>query len=346
MRAAYLTGIEQMEIREAARPAVENPDDVLLQVETVGVCGSDIHYYRTGRIGDQVVDFPFVVGHECSGRVVEVGPVAADRISVGQRIAVDPLMTCGECDQCRSGRPHTCRNQRFLGCPGQAEGALKEFLVMPAESCWPVPDELTPTQTALLEPLAIGVYAAQLAGDVAGGSVAVLGSGPIGLCTLLSLKAAGDCKVYATDLLDERLAVARACGADWTGNAGTCDVQAEIAAAEPPGVDVVVECAGEQETLDQGVELLRPGGTLLMVGIPELDRVSFNPSRMRRKELTLQNVRRQNFCQQAAIDLVASGAVDVTPLATHEFDFEHTKDAFNLVEHYRDGVVKAMIHLT
>jgi len=344
MKAAYLTAIRELEIRDVPEPRLQEPDDVLLQVETVGVCGSDIHYYRTGRIGDQVVEFPFVLGHELSGRVVDVGPDAG-RVKVGQRVAVDPLAPCGACDQCLSGRMHTCRNQKFLGCPGQAAGCLCEYIVMPASSCFPVGENVSATQTALIEPLAIGVYAQQLGGSTDGKTIVILGSGPIGLCVLLACRAAGDCKVYATDLIDERLVVARKLGANWTGKPTDLDVVAEIAAAEPLGVDLAFECAGEQETLDQGVELLAPGGKFMMVGIPETDRVSFSPARMRRKELTLQNVRRQNECEQLAVDMVSDGRITVDSLATHDFSLHQTKEALDLVDAYGDGVVKAMIHV-
>ena len=345
MKAAYLTAIRELEIRDVPEPKLQRPDDVLLRVETVGVCGSDIHYYRTGRIGDQVVDFPFILGHELSGRVVEVGPEAG-RVKVGQRVAVDPLAPCGKCDQCLSGRMHTCRNQKFLGCPGQAPGCLCEYIVMPAASCFPVGENVTATQAALIEPLAIGVYAQQLGGATDGKTIVILGNGPIGLCVLLACKAAGDCKVYATDLIDERLAVAGMLGAHWTGKPTDLDVVAEIAAAEPLGVDLAFECAGEQETLDQGVKMLKPGGKFMMVGIPETDRVSFSPARMRRKELALQNVRRQNECEQLAVDMVDDGRIVVDSLATHEFSLDQTKAALDLVDAYDDGVVKAMIHVS
>ncbi|MCP4375114.1 MAG: alcohol dehydrogenase catalytic domain-containing protein, partial [bacterium] len=130
MKAAFLTGLREMEIREVSDPQIAAPDDVLVRIDAVGVCGSDVHYYTSGAIGDQRIEYPWTVGHECAGTVVEVGDAVSD-LSVGQRVAIDPLKTCGKCDQCRSGRPHTCRNQAFLACPGQLDGALAEFIVMP-----------------------------------------------------------------------------------------------------------------------------------------------------------------------------------------------------------------------
>ena len=345
MKAAYLTALRTVEIRQTTDPVLERDDDVLIRVATVGVCGSDMHYYRTGRIGDQVVEYPWIVGHECAGTVEAVAR-GAEGLKVGDRVAVDPLIVCGRCDQCLAGRAHTCRDQVFLGCPGQIAGSLAEYIVMPARCCYPIPPGMTMTQATLVEPFSIGFHAARrLGGDVAGKTAAVLGSGPIGLCVMLALKHGGAGKTYMTDLRDNRLALARTMGADWTGNAGADDVADDILRAEPPGVDLAFECAGEQETLDQCVEVLKPGGTLLVVGIPELDRISFAMDQMRRKELCVQNVRRQNECMTTAIELVASGLIDLDTMVTHNYTLEQTNEAFDVVADYRDNAVKAMIHL-
>ena len=344
MKAAYLTSLRTLEVREAPEPLVRGPRDVLLRVGAVGVCGSDIHYYRTGRIGSAAVEFPFVVGHECAGTVVATGPEAR-RLKPGQRVAIDPLVTCGECDQCRQRRSHTCRKQRFLGLPGQLGGSLVEFLVMPEESCYAIPDSLTLDQAVVIEPLSIGLYAQRMSQLKSGAKIAILGAGPIGLCTLLACRAAADCTAYVTDPIPERRRLAAKLGADWTGSPRAMDVVKTISNAEPLGVDFVFECAGEQETIDHGVELLKPGGTLLIVGIPELDRITFPIHTLRRKELTIKNVRRQNECMADAIEMVASGKVNIDLLMTHRFPMAETQAAFDLVAGYRDGVIKVLIQI-
>ncbi len=345
MKAVYLTGLRQMELRQAPPPHLAGPHNVLLRVDTLGVCGSDIHYYTQGRIGPQVAPFPLILGHELAATVLEVG-AEVKSLHPGQRVAVDPLVACGECDQCRAGRKHTCRHQKFLGNPGQLPGALVEYLVMPAVCCSPVPDSLSDDQAAVVEPLSIGVYAAQMAQLTSGARVGVVGSGPIGLCTLLAVRALTQATVYVTDLVDERLAVARACGATWTGNPRREDVVAAIQRLEPLGLDAVFECAGEQDALDQGLKLLKPGGALLVIGIPEVDRVSFNINLLRRNELRILNVRRQNECVERAIELIATGRVNVRPLVTHHFHLEETARAFELVSARADGVVKAIIRIS
>jgi L-iditol 2-dehydrogenase len=331
-----------MEIQEVPIPEI-GERDVLLRICSVGVCGSDIHYYSKGRIGVQVVEYPFAVGHECSGIVDRVGS-AVTSLKKGDRVAVDPAMPCLSCDQCLAGRSHTCRKLRFLGCPGQAEGCLSEFLAMPAHSCFPIPDSMSFEQATASEPLAIGYYTALLgAVPKRNAAVAVLGFGPIGISVLLSAKVLGISRIYVTDKQAYRVELAKRLGADWAGNPDTCDIVREISKIEPLQLDAVYECCGEQEAVDQGIELLKPGGRLVIVGIPTVDSLTFRIDLMRRKELVLQNVRRQNECTRKALDLIIDGSIDVNSMITHRFPFEKTGEAFELVDGYRDGVVKAMI---
>ena len=204
---------------------------------------------------------------------------------------------------------------------------------------------MTWAQAAMSERLSIGVHAQRLAQMGAGATIAILGSGPIGLSVLLACRAAADCTAYMTDLIDDRLAMAAQLGAVWIGNPREDDAVESVGAAEPTGMDFVFECAGEQETLNQAVELLTPGGTLVIVGIPEFDEISFPAHILRRKELTSKNVRRQNHCVAPAIEMVSSGRIKVDPLITHHFLLGETGAAFDMVSGYRDGVIKAIIHV-
>jgi L-iditol 2-dehydrogenase len=344
VKAAVLTGIRRLELQEVPAPRLEKPDEVLLRVGSVGVCGSDIHYYQDGRIGSQVVQFPFRVGHELSAIVEKVG-MAVTNLWPGDRVAVEPAVTCGQCDQCRAGRPHTCRHNRYLGTPDQIEGCLCEFIVMPAACCLPVRRETSLDRAALAEPFSIGLYSFRLGGLADGGSAAILGCGPIGLSVLLAAQQAGLTRLYATDPLPYRLAAGAKAGATWTGNPREQDVTAGILEREPLGVDAVYECCGEPSAIDQAVELLKPGGRLILVGIPTVDRISFSIDLLRRKELVVQNVRRQNECLAPALALLEDGSVSADFMVTHRFPIEKTAEAFELVRTYADGVLKAMVQV-
>lgn len=344
MKAAVLTGIRQMEVREVPKPVIQRDTDVLLKIEQVGVCGSDVHYYETGRIGSQVVQFPYIVGHECAATVAQVGP-AVRRVRVGQEVVVEPAVSCHSCPQCLAGRENTCFNLRFLGTPGQGDGCLSEYLVMPEECCLPTNGKITIEQGVLCEPLAIAFYAVRQSHLPQNADVAMLGAGPIGLCCLVCARAEGAQACYMTDKIDERVETARRNGATWVGNPTKEDVASAILQRQPLGVDVVYECAGQQETIDQAVEILKPGGRLMLIGIPREDRVSFAIDKIRRKEISIVNVRRQNKCTAAAIDLLASGRGHADFMVTHRFDLDQVQEAFELVAGYRDGVVKAMIRM-
>lgn len=345
MKAMKLTGIRKMEMMEAPDPKIVQPDDVLIRMKVVGVCGSDVHYYENGQIGSQVVTYPFTVGHEGAGVVAAVGP-GVQTIHVGDRIAVEPAMSCGQCDQCRVGRPHTCRKLRFLGCPKQAEGCLSEFIVMPEACCFKITDNTTFDEAAISEPLAIGVYAVKSAIPMQGAVIGILGVGPVGLSVLLPAKAQGARKIYVTDKIDRRLELAKKAGAAWGGNPDREDVVAGLQKLEPGGLDVVFECCGQQEAMDQALEMLKPGGKLMLIGIPPLcERVSFKIDKLRHKEICIQNVRRQNHCVRPALDMIARQDFDVRVMATHRFALQDAQAAFDLVAAYRDGVVKAMIDM-
>jgi L-iditol 2-dehydrogenase len=343
MKAMTLAGIRKIEIVEQSAPALQHPTDILLRVIRAGICGSDLHYYTQGRIGDQIMRFPFSIGHECSAVVAEVGKQVT-LFKPGDMVVVDPSVSCGVCDQCQDGNFHTCRKVRFLGCPGQLEGCLCDFLVMPEDCCYSAKG-LTADQAALVEPLTIGHYAVQLSGSLKGKKIGILGSGPIGLSVLLSARVAGASAIYVTDRLDYRLEAARQQGAIWTGNPDRTDIVREIIQREPLELDVVFECCGQQTALDQAAELCKPMGRLVIVGIPETDQVSFAVHDARRKGLTFINVRRQNECIDPVIDLIHQGRIKPDFMITHRFKLDQAAKAFELLTDYRDGIIKAVVDM-
>lgn len=342
MKSALLTGIRKFEISELPIPKIEKDTDVLIKIKTVGVCGSDVHYYTTGRIGTQIVEFPFVIGHEAAGVVEAVGEKVT-KVKPGQRIAIDPAVACGQCDQCQSGRENTCRKLLFLGCPKQLDGSLSEYIVTDEDSCFPIIDEMTFDQATLSEPLAIGVYAIEKSGVQDGANVAILGAGPVGMCVFYTLRTRNIGNIYVADKLDVRLEFAISLNPKGVANPEKEDVVKKFAELEPLLMDVVYECSGDPAAILQGIELLKPGGTLAIVGIPEVDEIAFPIHELRRKDLTIVNIRRQANCTQKAIDLLAKGKVKMDAMATHHFPLSEIQNAFELVSTYRDGVMKAMI---
>ncbi len=345
MKKIVLTDIREMEMVSVPEPLVVRDDEVKIRIASIGVCGSDIHYYSEGKIGTQVVEYPFAVGHECSGVIEQVGS-AVTNVKPGDLVVVDPAVHCGHCDQCLSGRPHTCRNNRFLGCPGQLEGCLSEYIVMPSFTCFPVTGKLNPVQAALIEPFTIGVYSVKQAGKLnENTSALIFGAGPIGLSILLKLTADGISNTGVVEPLEYRLTKAGEIGARYVINPKEEDVEQQVKQQEELLVDVVFEASGEQDAVTNAVKALKPGGKLVLVGIPPSAQYTFDMDLMRRKELTVINVRRQNHCVQEAIDMVVSGKADLEKMVTHHFSLEQSATAFDIVAGYKDGAIKAMIDL-
>jgi L-iditol 2-dehydrogenase len=342
MKALVLTGLGEMQLQNVPEPKISKDTDVLLKIEKVGICGSDIHYYKTGRIGSQLVEYPYIIGHECAATVKEIGK-AVRGLEIGEQVVVDPAASCCQCDQCKAGRENTCRNLRFLGTPGQGDGCLCEYIIMPYRSCFPIKGKITLEQAVLCEPFTIGVYSVQRADLPEKAAIAILGSGPIGLSCAAAAKTAGAASIYMTDRLDYRCRIAKVAYNCWAGNPDKQDIVKKIKGLEPLGVDAAFECAGRQETLDQAVEILKPGGKLVIIGAPQFEKVFFVIDKVRRKEIDIINIRRQNRCTEKAMELIAEKKVDLDFMVTHRFTPEQAKKGFDLAAAYEDGVVKALI---
>lgn len=342
MKTLVLTGIRRIEMTDKPVPVLKNENDVLIRIKTVGVCGSDIHYFSAGKIGSQVVEFPFAVGHECSGIVVETGS-AVTRLKAGDLVAIDPSVHCGVCDQCLAGRPHTCRKNMFLGCPGQLDGCLCEYIVMPEFCCFEQDGTLNPTEAALVEPLTIGTYSVELANtNFQNKTIGIFGAGPIGLSVLMVLKSMANCTIFCYEPLEYRRRKASELGANYIVDPLESDAFEMTSEIEPLLLDLVFDCSGEQKAIDDATKVLKPGGKLICTGIPPEGRYTFDMDMMRRKEITIVNVRRQNHCVEKSIELIKNG-LPVEQMVTHHFKPEATQKAFEMVADYQDGVIKAMI---
>jgi L-iditol 2-dehydrogenase len=344
MRASRLHAVRDLRLENLPRPA-PGPGQVLLKVATVGTCGSDVHYYVEGRIGDQVATAPIIMGHEFSAWVAELGP-GVEGLKVGQLVAVDPAIHCGECELCQHGHPNLCPNVRFCGTP-PVDGVFAEYTVMPVENCFPLPPELGPVEGAMLEPLGIAIHAVDLAHLKAGQTVAVLGTGPIGLLIAAVARVSGASEIYMTDPLAYRRQFSLSYVADAALNPDDTDVVAEIMRlTDGRGVDVAFEAAGAPETYNQAAAVARIGGKVVVAGIPADDTMTFGAGLARRKGLTIKMVRRMKHTYPRAIRLVQQGLVDVKSLATHTLPLERIVEAFDMVAAYDDGVLRAMIQVS
>lgn len=342
MKAAVLTGPGAVEIRDVPKPAITAPEDVLLRTSVAGLCGSDLHYFVADEVGSERIPYPVIVGHECSAVVEAVGS-GVKRVKPGDRVAVEPSISCGTCDLCKTGKPNLCRRIKFLGHPGEKDGCLAEYFTMPQENGFVLPEGMSMTEAMLAEPLSIALHALQLAGGIPGRSIGVLGSGPIGLSVILAAKAAGVPDIVATDIVDARVKAALRAGAGMSGNPARSDVVKDILALHPLGLDAVFECSGDQEALDQAVEIVKPGGRILQIGIPMAERIDYPASKMRRKEIAVLHVRRQNRCLERALLLVSMKHIRVDWLATHAFPLDRTGEAFALAASRADGALKTTI---
>lgn len=342
MKAALLHKIGDIRLENVPDPKPGH-GEVLVKMGAVGICGSDVHYYVDGKIGSAVVTKPLVLGHEPAGTVIEHGE-GVDGPRLGTRVAVEPGWPCGECEFCREGRYNVCPHMHFLGMPPDNTGAYAELLVVPADYVFPLPDNLTLEHGSLIEPLAVGVHAVELANIKPGMTAAVLGEGSIGMCATACAKLAGALTVYGTDLYDYRLAAARGLGADMMFNAGKEDVVDKILdATNGRGVDAVIEAAGSPETPQQVIDIVKPGGVAVMVGICQEQPIRIDVSKARRKELVTIQCRR--FCNDfpKAISLAAAGKIDLDRIASHRYSLENLADAFETVRNYEDGVIKATV---
>ncbi|MBK9138176.1 MAG: alcohol dehydrogenase catalytic domain-containing protein [Verrucomicrobia bacterium] len=346
MLAARLHGPRDLRVESIPRPGPPQRGQALLRVLATGICGSDLHSYLDARIGDTPVEQPLILGHEFSAVVEAVGPESLDGnhqpLKPGTRVAVDPAQPCHHCEPCEHGHPNLCRNLAFCGNYPYG-GSFCEWLLMPARSCFPVPKSLDDTEAALLEPLGVALHAVDLAKLRVGHSLAILGSGPIGLLCLQVAKLAGAAPIFVTDRLPWRLKLAER----WGGFPIPCDrddpVQRITKETHGRGVDVVIEAAWAGDTVGQAAEMTRHGGRVVLVGIPGDDQLALKHSTARRKGLTLVLSRRMKHCYPRALRLAAEGRVDLRGLVSHRFPLRQVVEAFQVNCAYRDGVVKVMV---
>jgi L-iditol 2-dehydrogenase len=325
MKSVRLHGTGNLQIHNEPVP-VAGAGEKLVRVKSVGVCGSDLHWFSEGEIGDAKLEHPLVLGHEFAG-------VTED----GQRVAIDPAIPCGHCEFCEHGNPNLCSSLIFAG-HGKTDGALREWVAWSEKSLFPIPDSISDADGALLEPLGVAIHAVDLGKLKAGMTVGVFGCGPIGLLIIQMAKLSGAANIIATDKLAHRVEAAKRYGArDAFLVANDSQLNAIGAATHGRGVDVAFEAAGTQAAVDDAFAAVAAGGKVVLAGIPDNDQTSFSASTARRKGLTIKLVRRMKHTYSRAIELVSKGLVDVRSIVTHRFPLEQAAEAFRVAER-REGL--------
>lgn len=341
MRAAVLHGIGDLRVGEVPKPEITRPNQALVRIGSVGICGSDIHYFMRGRIGDFIVTDPLILGHEAAGEVVAVGSEVR-HLQVGDRVAIEPGYPDGTCELCREGRYNLCQHEVFLATPPD-DGAFAEYLAWPADYLYKLPDNMSMDDGAMIEPLSVGLFAVWRSGLKAGDTAAIFGAGPIGLTTLQCAIAGGATTVIVVDSVETRLAFARQMGATKTLAVSADNVAEIMELTGGRGVDVAFECAGAIPAMHAAMRVARPGGMLQLVGMPAEQEPPVPIYELIAKELYVSGQFRYANSYPEAIRMVESGRVDVKSLVTKEFTLDEAPEAMVWVEEHKSEVIKAVV---
>ncbi len=343
MKTAVMLGIGEMGFEERDIPQVKD-DEVLVKLEYVGICGSDLHYYETGAIGDYVVEPPFVLGHEPGGTVVEVGKNVT-HLKAGDRVALEPGKTCGHCEFCKTGRYNLCPDVVFFATP-PVDGVFQEYVAHEADLCFKLPNNVSTLEGALIEPLAVGFHAA-IQGDAhLGQKAVVMGAGCIGLVSMMALKARGVSEVYVVDIMEKRLKKALELGADGVINGAEENVEQKIRQiTDGRGVDLVIETAGTEITTRQAISIAKKGSNIVLVGYSKSGEMTLPMSLVLDKELTFKSVFRYRHIYPMAIEAVAQGKVNLKGIVTDIFDLDDVQKAMDYSVNNKTDIVKAVIRV-
>ncbi len=343
-RVAFMDGPRNIGYEE--RPVPEpKPGEVLVKVEYVGICGSDVHYYKHGRAGNFVVNGKMILGHESGGSIVAVGENVSS-LAVGDRVALEPGVTCGKCEFCKTGRYNLCPDVEFFATP-PFDGVFCDYVAFPADKCFKLPDNVSTMEGALVEPLAVGLHACKQGGVKPGDTVVIQGAGCIGLVSLLSAKAYGASNIIVVDVQQKRLEYAKKLGATSVINAKEQDVLAQInTLTQQRGADVVIETAGSDATVMQTTFIAARGGTIVLVGITVDEVVPFHFGNVMAKELSIKSVFRYCNLYPTAVNAIGQGTINVKDIVTHTFGFGEIKEALDYVIDNSADVVKAVVKIS
>jgi len=342
MKAAVMPKPGTIVMEERPVPQVGD-HEVLIKIMAVGVCGSDVHYYENGRIGRFVVEKPIILGHECAGMIAAVG-ASVTRFHIGDRVAIEPGVTCGRCSACKEGRYNLCPDVQFLATP-PVDGAFVQYMTIREDMVFPIPDHLTYEEAALNEPFSVGIHAAKRCQLQPGTTVAIMGMGPVGLMAVAAAKSFGASRIIVTDLEQVRLEAARRMGATHVINVREEDAIERIRELTGGvGVDTAWETAGNPKALQTALHSLRRGGKLVIVGLPAQDEIPLNVPFIADNEVDIYGVFRYANTYPMGIEFLASGTIDTKSLITDRYPLEQTQEALERAIHNKSGSLKIMVY--
>lgn len=337
-----MTGLGRMELQDCPMP-VPAPGEVVIEIHYVGICGSDLHFFRFGRIGSKVIDRPFVLGHECAGVVTAVGE-GVSGFAPGDRVVPEPGVPCGGCALCRSGKYNLCPDMRFLASPPN-DGCLRRYMAYPARMVFHLPDAVPLLYGAMAEPLAVGLHATRMGRAGLGKSAVILGGGPIGMMTLLACRAMGVTQVIVADLFEKRLENAVRLGAQETVLAsGTDTAEAVLERTGGAGADLVFETAGSPVTLRQACRCVARGGRIVLVG-NQTEPVTLDLMPLMVREASIHPIYRYRNLFPVAIEALAAGRIDLSLAEPSIFPFEQSEYAFQYTTEHGQSIIKSVIEL-
>jgi L-iditol 2-dehydrogenase len=344
MRVAQLCGPHQFQIIEGAPLPDPGPGQVQARVSAVGICGSDVHYFAEGAIGDVACTYPMVLGHEPVGTILKTGP-GVTGWAAGDRAFLEPALYCYHCEFCLTGHHNVCEHIRFMSQPTEP-GFFRDIVNLPAANLLALPAELSAAEGTLVEPLGVVLNSMRFVGPVLGQDVLVLGAGPIGLLTVLSLRVSGARRIWVSEPLAPRREMALKMGADVVMTPGDDPVATVASDTGRRGVDVAIDCYAREGTINQGIRAVRNAGRVVVTGIPCEALVPLDFNNMRRKEITLHNVRRGHHQNELALTLLREQRARVAPMLSHELPLEQVQKAFSMLETYADGVGKVVLTIS
>ena len=340
MKAAIIYKAKDIRIEDIEKPEPKS-GEALIKIDSIGICGSDVHYYQHGRIGSRVITTPHILGHELSGTVAEVGKNNYG-IKEGMAVGIEPAINCKVCELCITGKYNLCKNISYYGAP-PVLGGMREYMSCPVENVLPIPSNITTEEGILLETMSIGIYSVDVANIKLGDSVAVFGTGNVGISILQFAQLSGASEIYMVDLLDYRLKIAEKMGAITINAKNENPVEKILDLTKGRGVDVGFEAAGDPETPQLTMNSIKHSGTFVFVGIVPTSIIQWNTEVSRRKELLMKSIYRSRHAYHRVINLVEKGKINLKPFITHRFPLEKVKDALETVGHYKDNVLKAIV---